>query len=250
MRIDAGMLPPKLQKLENCRRELIDLEERANQLSDYEKAAQHRTERLRLEAERAAEHQAIAPATGPDLAVNEPDIAALVANWTGIPVGQIMEGEAERLLNLEARLHQRVIGQDEAINAVADTIRRARSGLNDPRRPFGSFIFLGPTGVGKTELSRALAEFLFNDEDSMVRLDMSEYGERTRCPGSSARPPATWATTTPDNSPRPSAAAPTGSSCLTRSKKPTPTCSTSCCKSWRMAASPTDRAAPWIFATP
>ena len=178
VRIDAGMLPPKLQKLENCRRELIDLEERANQLSDYEKAAQHRTERLRLEAERAAEHQAIAPATGPDLAVNEPDIAALVANWTGIPVGQIMEGEAERLLNLEARLHQRVIGQDEAINAVADTIRRARSGLNDPRRPFGSFIFLGPTGVGKTELSRALAEFLFNDEDSMVRLDMSEYGER------------------------------------------------------------------------
>ena len=110
--------------------------------------------------------------------VNEKDIADLVSNWTGIPVGQLMEGEADRLLHMEEHLHHRVIGQEEAISAVADTIRRARSGLNDPKRPFGSFIFLGPTGVGKTELSRALAEFLFNDEDSMVRLDMSEYGER------------------------------------------------------------------------
>ena len=115
---------------------------------------------------------------GAELVVNEKDIAELVSNWTGIPVGQLMEGEAERLLHMEERLHRRVIGQDEAIGAVADTIRRARSGLNDPKRPYGSFIFLGPTGVGKTELSRALAEFLFNDEDSMVRLDMSEYGER------------------------------------------------------------------------
>ena len=110
--------------------------------------------------------------------MNEKDIAELVSNWTGIPVGQLMEGEAERLLHMEDHLHKRVIGQDEAINAVSDTIRRARSGLNDPKRPYGSFIFLGPTGVGKTELSRALAEFLFADEDNMVRLDMSEYGER------------------------------------------------------------------------
>ena len=110
--------------------------------------------------------------------VNEQDIAELVAMWTGIPVGQLMAGEAERLLHMEEYLHRRVIGQHEAITAVSDTIRRARSGLNDPRRPFGSFIFLGPTGVGKTELAKALADFLFNDEDSMVRLDMSEYGER------------------------------------------------------------------------
>ena len=178
VRIDAGMLPPSLQEMENRRRELLDLEERANQMSDYERSAQHRTERLRLEAELNAEREGMEHTTGPDLVVNEKDIAELVSNWTGIPVGQLMGSEAERLLRMEERLHERVIGQDEAVNAVADAVRRARSGLNDPKRPFGSFIFLGPTGVGKTELSRALAEFLFNDEDSMVRLDMSEYGER------------------------------------------------------------------------
>ena len=178
VRIDAGMLPPELQAKENRRRELTDLEERAHQLGDYETVARHRTERLRLEDELAAEHKAIQRPDGPDLVVTERDIAQLVSNWTGIPAGQLMEGEAERLLHMEEYLHRRVIGQDEAVSAVADTIRRARSGLNDPKRPYGSFIFLGPTGVGKTELSRALAEFLFNDEESMVRLDMSEYGER------------------------------------------------------------------------
>ena len=178
VRIDAGMLPPGLQKLEIRRRELADLEERANQMSDYEQAARHRTERLRIERELEEARAGVEDTDGPDLVVNEKDIAELVSNWTGIPVGQLMEGEAERLLRMEEHLHRRVIGQDEAVSAVADTIRRARSGLNDPKRPFGSFIFLGPTGVGKTELSRALAEFLFNDEDSMVRLDMSEYGER------------------------------------------------------------------------
>ena len=178
VRIDAGILSPRVQEMENRRRELTDLEERAHQLSDYEQAARHRTERLRIEEELDAERAAVEPAGGPDLTVHEKDIAELVANWTGIPVGQLLEGEAERLLRMEEHLHERVVGQDEAINAVADTIRRARSGLNDPKRPYGSFIFLGPTGVGKTELSRALAEFLFNDEDSMVRLDMSEYGER------------------------------------------------------------------------
>ena len=178
VRIDAGSLPPQVQKMENRRRELMDLEERANQMSDYERSAQHRTERMRLEEELNAERRRIEHDSGPDLVVNEKDIAELVSNWTGIPVGQLMEGEAERLLQMEEHLHRRVIGQDEAISAVSDTIRRARSGLNDPKRPYGSFIFLGPTGVGKTELSRALAEFLFADEDSMVRLDMSEYGER------------------------------------------------------------------------
>ena len=178
VRIDAGILPPRVQEMENRRRELTDLEERAHQMSDYEQAARHRTERLRIEEELDAERAAVEPAGGAGLTVHEKDIAELVANWTGIPVGQLLEGEAERLLRMEEHLHERVVGQDEAINAVADTIRRARSGLNDPKRPYGSFIFLGPTGVGKTELSRALAEFLFNDEDSMVRLDMSEYGER------------------------------------------------------------------------
>ena len=177
VRIDAGLLPPQAQEMERRRRELGDLEERAHQMGDYEKAAQQRTERLRLEAKLAAEREA-APAAGPELAVSEKDIAELVSRWTGIPAGRLLAGEAERLLRMEEELHRRVIGQEEAVDAVADTIRRARAGLNDPRRPFGSFIFLGPTGVGKTELSKALAEFLFNDEESMVRLDMSEYGER------------------------------------------------------------------------
>ncbi len=178
VRIDAGILPPQVQEMENQRRQLEDLELRSNQMGDYERAAEHRTERLRLEETLTAEREAIEHTTGPDLVVNEQDIAELVSMWTGIPVGQLMEGEAERLLHMEEYLHRRVIGQHEAITAVSDTIRRARSGLNDPRRPFGSFIFLGPTGVGKTELAKALADFLFNDEDSMVRLDMSEYGER------------------------------------------------------------------------
>ena len=110
--------------------------------------------------------------------VHEDDIARIVAKWTGIPVGRLLEGEVEKLVRMEDRLRQRVVGQDEALQLVADAIRRSRAGLSDPKRPVGSFIFLGPTGVGKTELARALAEFLFDDERALVRLDMSEYGEK------------------------------------------------------------------------
>jgi len=110
--------------------------------------------------------------------VDEDDVAAVVARWTGIPVDRLLEGETEKLIQMENRLHQRVVGQDEAVEAVANALRRARTGLQDPNRPIGSFVFLGPTGVGKTELARALAEFMFDDEHAMVRLDMSEYQER------------------------------------------------------------------------
>jgi ATP-dependent Clp protease ATP-binding subunit ClpB len=110
--------------------------------------------------------------------VDEDDIATVVARWTGIPVDRLLEGETEKLIHMEERLHQRVVGQDEAVEAVANALRRARTGLQDPNRPIGSFVFLGPTGVGKTELARALAEFMFDDERAMVRLDMSEYQER------------------------------------------------------------------------
>jgi ATP-dependent Clp protease ATP-binding subunit ClpB len=110
--------------------------------------------------------------------VDEDDIAAVVARWTGIPVDRLLEGETEKLIHMEERLHGRVVGQDEAVSAVANALRRARTGLQDPNRPIGSFVFLGPTGVGKTELARALAEFMFDDEHAMVRLDMSEYQER------------------------------------------------------------------------
>jgi len=105
-------------------------------------------------------------------------VAAVVSRWTGVPVSRLMEGETDKLLKMEERLHERLIGQDEAVTAVSDAIRRARAGLKDPKRPIGSFIFLGPTGVGKTELARALAEFLFDDEQALVRVDMSEYMEK------------------------------------------------------------------------
>src|SRR5262249_11956056 len=130
----------------------------------------------------AAEEQLISKASGGDRLikeeVDEDDIAEVVARWTGIPVSRLMEGEVQKLAHLEEHLHKRVIGQDEAVSAVADAVIRARSGLKDPNRPIGSFIFLGPTGVGKTELARALAEFLFDDEAAMVRIDMSEYMEK------------------------------------------------------------------------
>jgi ATP-dependent Clp protease ATP-binding subunit ClpB len=110
--------------------------------------------------------------------VDEEDIAEVVARWTHIPVSRLMEGEVQKLIRMEERLHKRVVGQDEAVTAVANAIRRARAGLQDPNRPLGSFVFLGPTGVGKTELARALAEFLFDDEHALIRLDMSEYQEK------------------------------------------------------------------------
>jgi len=113
-----------------------------------------------------------------DGVVNEDNIAQLISNWTGIPVSQMLEGEAEKLLHMEERIHDRLVNQEEAVAAISEAIRRSRAGLKDPRRPIGSFMFLGPTGVGKTELARTLAWFLFDDENAMVRLDMSEYQER------------------------------------------------------------------------
>jgi ATP-dependent Clp protease ATP-binding subunit ClpB len=110
--------------------------------------------------------------------VDEEDVAEVVSKWTGIPVSKMLEGDVEKLIHMEERLRQRVVGQDEAIVAVSNAVRRARAGLQDPNRPIGSFIFMGPTGVGKTELARALAEFLFDDEQAMVRIDMSEFMEK------------------------------------------------------------------------
>jgi ATP-dependent Clp protease ATP-binding subunit ClpB len=110
--------------------------------------------------------------------VDADEIAGIVSRWTGVPVSRLLEGEIEKLLHMADRLHQRVIGQDEAVEAVAAAVRRSRAGLQDPHRPVGTFLFLGPTGVGKTELARSLAEFMFDDQDAMVRIDMSEYGER------------------------------------------------------------------------
>ena len=178
LRIDAESLPSHLKTLEEQINRLIDQEEAAAQRSDYEQAAQLRTEKMRLEEEFEPEKQSLLAERRTDMVVGEADIAELVAKWTGIPAGRLLGAESERLINMEDALHQRVIGQDESVVAVSEAIRRSRSGLSDPRRPIGSFIFLGPTGVGKTELAKALAEFLFDDESNMVRVDMSEYMEK------------------------------------------------------------------------
>ena len=178
LRIDAESLPADLKELEERIRRLADQEEAAAQRSEYERAAQLRTERLRLDEEYEPERQRLLSDRKVDMVVDEADIAELVANWTGIPAGRLLEGESDRLMQMEESLHQRIIGQEESVIAVSEAIRRSRSGLSDPKRPIGSFIFLGPTGVGKTELSKALAEFLFDDESNMVRVDMSEYMEK------------------------------------------------------------------------
>ena len=157
--------------------------ERAQRQADYARASQLQYGRLReLEQEQARVETELREMGSRGMLLKEEvgaeDIAEIVASWTGIPVSRLLEGEMAKLLHMEERLHQRIVGQDEAVTAVANAVRRARSGLQDPHRPIGSFIFLGPTGVGKTELARALAEFLFDDEQAMTRIDMSEYQER------------------------------------------------------------------------
>jgi ATP-dependent Clp protease ATP-binding subunit ClpB len=157
--------------------------ERAERDGNLERAAELRYGRLvELERELEAENKNLEETQSQRKMlkeeVDEEDVAEVVSTWTGIPVARLMEGETGKLMRMEEAIHTRVVGQDEAVAAVANAIRRARAGLSDPNRPIGSFIFLGPTGVGKTELARALAEFLFDDERAMVRIDMSEYQER------------------------------------------------------------------------
>jgi ATP-dependent Clp protease ATP-binding subunit ClpB len=197
---------------EPLERDLAEAKERRNELAarwarekealDRVKEITRRIDELKGEAERAEragdlgrvaeirygelpelEHELAAGSESPAAPmvkeeVDEDDVAEVVARWTGIPVDRLLEGETQKLVHMEERLHQRVVGQEEAVAAVANALRRARTGLQDPNRPIGSFVFLGPTGVGKTELAKALAEFMFDDERAMIRLDMSEYQER------------------------------------------------------------------------
>ncbi|MBN1438272.1 MAG: AAA family ATPase [Anaerolineales bacterium] len=178
LRVALYSLPPDLKKLKAELSRLQAEEEQAGLARDYEHAAQKKAERLRTEEEFNAKRNQWESEHRLDEVVDENDIAEVVAQWTGIPVTQMLEAESEKLLHMEERLEERIIGQDDAIHALADAIRRARSGLKDPRRPIGSFIFLGSSGVGKTELAKALAQFLFDDEDALVRVDMSEYHEQ------------------------------------------------------------------------
>ncbi len=178
LRVALYSLPPELKELKAGVDRMMAEEELAGQERDYERAAEKKAQRLRLEKEFRMKRDAWEVEHQLDEVVDEDDIAGVVAQWTGIPVNQVMETEAEKLLQMEERLHERIIGQDEAIHALSDAIRRARAGLKDPRRPIGSFIFLGSSGVGKTEMAKALAEFLFDEDDALVRIDMSEYREQ------------------------------------------------------------------------
>ena len=183
IRIDSQLHPKTLREKEESLRRLEREEIAASERADYEKAAEVKAERLRMDQVFEEElsvldaEDSAGESGGTNAAVEAEDIAALIAAWTGIPVARLLETEAERLLNMEERLHERVVGQDLAVQAVSDSVRRSRAGLNDPTKPIGSFIFLGPTGVGKTELAKALAWYMFDDEENMVRIDMSEYME-------------------------------------------------------------------------
>ena len=178
LRVSLYSMPAELKQIKMEIDRLQAEEEQAGLERDYERAANKKAERLRLDTDFNSRRDQWETDHQLDGKVDEDDIAQVIAQWTGIPVSQMMESEAMKLLRMEERLHERIIGQEEAITAISDAIRRARSGLKDPRRPIGSFIFIGPSGVGKTELAKALAEFMFGDEDALVRLDMSEYREQ------------------------------------------------------------------------
>ena len=179
VRLQAFTVPPGIKEMEKRMEETSKEKEAAINNQEFEKAAQLRDQEQQLKKELEVSREAWrTQKNGEELVVGEEDIAQIVSSWTGIPVKKLAEEESERLLHLEQLLHQRVVGQNEAVHAVSRAVRRARAGLKDPKRPIGSFVFLGPTGVGKTELARALAEALFGDEDALVSLDMSEYMER------------------------------------------------------------------------
>ena len=178
LRVALYSLPPDLKSMKSDIERLTAEEEQAGSERDYERAAEKKGERIRQEEEFKTKRDQWEADHELDEIVDEDDVAEVVAQWTGIPISQMLETESEKLLNMEDRLHERIIGQHEAIVAISDAIRRARSGLKDPRRPIGSFILIGPSGVGKTELAKALAEFMFDNEEALVRIDMSEYREQ------------------------------------------------------------------------
>ena len=178
IRIDLQLHPTTLREKQSRLRQLEIEEIAASERSEYEKSAELKTKRLKMLQEFEDERSTLSKVSNSSgNTVDEEDIATLIASWTGIPVSRLLENEADRLVNMEERLHERVVGQEAAVKSVSDAIRRARAGLNDPNRPIGSFIFLGSTGVGKTELAKALAWYLFDDDENMVRIDMSEYME-------------------------------------------------------------------------
>ena len=178
LRVKLFSLPPELKEMKTKLDHMMEEEENAGNDRNYERAAELKAERLRAQEAYESKKNEWEVSQKLDEVVDVDDIAQIVGQWTGIPVKQMLQNEAERLIHMEEELHKRIIGQDDAIRAISDAIRRSRTGLKDPKRPIGSFIFIGPSGVGKTELAKALAEYMFDDEDALIRLDMSEYREQ------------------------------------------------------------------------
>lgn len=178
VRMEASSTPDALKEKEEKLASLLKEKEAAVASQDFEKAAEYRDDAKKMQSEIALMKKDWKGADHDDLKVTEEDVAEVVAKWTGVPLQNLKKSDSERLLHLEEELHKRVVGQDEAVHAVATAIRRARAGMKDPKRPIGSFLFLGSTGVGKTELARALAECMFGSEKNMIRFDMSEYMEK------------------------------------------------------------------------
>ena len=180
MRIRSMSAPPRYRELEEEIERVRKEKEASIEAQEFEKAASLRDKERKLTQKKREleEHWRNSEGVEEQPEVGEEEIADIVSMWTGIPVFKLTEAESQKLIRMEEELHKRVIGQEEAIVAVSKSIRRARAGIKDPKRPTGSFIFLGPSGVGKTELARTLAEFLFGDEDAMIQVDMSEYMEK------------------------------------------------------------------------
>jgi ATP-dependent Clp protease ATP-binding subunit ClpC len=178
-RLKTSLLPPEIKDKEKLLQKLVKEKDAAIARQEYETAAKLRDAEEKLEAEiKKAKESWSAGRTKQQTAVTEEDIAVVASKWTGIPVTRLTQSETDKILKMEAYLHERIIGQDEGVRAISQAIRRSRTGLGNPRRPIGGFLFLGPTGVGKTELAKTLATFLFGDEDAMIRIDMSEYMEK------------------------------------------------------------------------
>ena len=243
LRIRRMTAPPELRELDEKIAEVRRNKEAAIDDQDFEKAASLRDEESTLSEERKAKEEAWKGGESDEIAeVGDQEIAEVLAMSTGIPVVRLTQTETAKLLKMEDELHKRVIGQDEAVKALAQSIRRTRSGLKDPNRPGGSFIFAGPTGVGKTELAKALAEFLFGDEDALIQLDMSEFSEKHTASRLFGAPPGYVGydeggqLTEKVSSRRRSAASRSRSSSSTRSRRLTRTSSTRCSRSSKRVA--------------
>ncbi len=251
LRIKRMKTPPDLREIERKLDDIQESKKRAVEEQQFEEAGRLRDQEKALLEEKSVKEREV-KAEGVDLfdEVDEEAIAEVLSLWTGIPVYKLTEEETAKLLNMEGELHKRIIGQENAVAAVSQSIRRTRAGLKDPKRPSGSFIFLGPTGVGKTELAKTLADFLFGDDTSLITLDMSEYMEKHTVSRLVGSPPATSVTKRAANSRKPCAASRSRWSCSTKSKRPTPTCSTRCCRFWKRAVSPTARVVRSTSATP